>query len=294
MADDRPGGAIEPLDIQDYLDASSDAAVRTRNASIALVIASVLLFAGLLNSLQSSWMLQRLQNSSHWSSPYVATKIGPPPDTGDRAAMEAYGARYQQFYGSLVRSYVENAFVIRVPFFGFAIDANDLGLVGGVAFVVLLVMFRFCVSREVDNLRTSFEEAEQLGQLQEFYKLLSMRQVFTIPPSGHIRRTAFLVWTPKLFCFAPLAIYLAVCLHDVVTGGIGQILSDAHTRILFVSEWILAVSIAVLTAMAITRLRRLDSEWETCWNKLLSAGTKTSALAVAPSSAQAFRNDVMP
>lgn len=49
------------LTIQDYLNASGEASARTRNITLALVVACVLTFIALLNSLQNSWMLKRLE-----------------------------------------------------------------------------------------------------------------------------------------------------------------------------------------------------------------------------------------
>ena len=243
----------DDLDIQDYLNATSDAARRARSTSITLVVASVLVFSGLLNSLQHSWMLQRIHASNGMYTPYVVDKIGRPPDSRDPEAMKAYQTRYQEFYSALMRTYVDSSYVIRVPFFGFRVDANDLGLIGGVAFAVILVMLRFAISREVDNLKISFEEARALGQLQEFYTLLAMRQVFTIPASRHINRTPFLMLVPKLFCFAPLVVHAAVTAHDFLTVGVGSILSDTHTAILFICEVALLVAISVLTGMVVVR-----------------------------------------
>src|SRR5258708_1318921 len=127
--------AAEPLNLQDYLDATGESAQRARTTSIALVVASVVLFAGLLNSIQNSWMIDRLTAFQFPESSYVTAKAGafhPPSDTGF-AAM-AYRERYTQLYGALARVYVESAFVVRVPFFGITIDVNDLGLIGGIAF----------------------------------------------------------------------------------------------------------------------------------------------------------------
>lgn len=262
----------EPLDIQDYLDATSEAAKRTRSATITVVVASVLVFAGLINSLQNSWLLERIHASNDWTSPYVRTKIDAPwMDQQRRATPEelsAYKKRYEEFYSALMRTYVDSTYIIRVPFFGFRVDANDLGVLGGVAFAVILVMLRLSISREVDNLKMSFREAERLGQLREFYTLLAMRQVFTIPETETINRSTFLVWIPKLFCFAPFLVHIAVTAHDFLTNWIGQNLSSLHTFILFECEVLLTIVLLFLTIMVLTRLRRVDRLWDEYWAKL--------------------------
>lgn len=259
----------DPIGIRDYLDATSDAAKRTRSSTIAVVVASVLVFAGLINSLQNSWLMARVKASNEIDNPYVRGKIGEPPKLRDGPEWDRYKERYREFYSALMRTYVDSTYVIRVPFFGFRVDCNDLGVLGGLAFVVLLVMLRFNISREVDNLKVSFKAAVENDNLDEFYTLLAMRQVFTVPPSsGAINRTSFLVWVPKLFCFAPLAVHTAVSAHDVLTMTIGETLSSLHTFILFECEAVLEIAIILLTIMVIARLRRVDRLWEEYWNRV--------------------------
>src|SRR4051812_37066658 len=81
--DDPPRAA--PLHIRDYLRASADASRRGRTVVVLLVVASVLVFAGLLNSLQHQWMLERVKRLAQADSetaayPALAQKLGPLPD----------------------------------------------------------------------------------------------------------------------------------------------------------------------------------------------------------------------
>jgi len=52
------------IEIQHLVDAVGDAAKRTRAATIALLVMSVLVLSGLVNSLQSSWTLDPNQANS--------------------------------------------------------------------------------------------------------------------------------------------------------------------------------------------------------------------------------------
>ncbi|HET8799320.1 MAG TPA: hypothetical protein VFO89_16645 [Thermoanaerobaculia bacterium] len=264
------------LEMQDYLDASGDASKRTRNIHFVMVIASVLIFAGLVNSLRSSWMLARLQASNDIDSPYVVSKIGKPPagPSVTPEAIKSYEARYQEYYAALVVAYVENSFVIRVPVFGFTVDANDLGLIGGIGFVIILTVFLYSVTREVDNLSISFRVAEKLGreELSRFYDLLAMRQVFTVPldetrPDAR-DRSRFALWIPKAFCFAPLAVHLGVTVHDILTADIGHQLSNTHTTVLFLCEFFIALILFALTIRIVARLQQLDTIWTDNWAKI--------------------------
>jgi hypothetical protein len=248
-----------------------------------MVIASVLIFGALINSLQHQWMLERLKALDSPHGDYAQKKIGPYPVLGKFPSQLAYDdavanyhERYKAFYDAVAKSYVENSLSTKVPLFGFSIDANDLGMLGGIAFIAILVMYRFCVTREVDNVRIAHDEARRLNQLREVYILLSMRQVFTIPPSKTINRSKILVWTPKLICTLPVIILCAVTGHDLYTNNIGDMINVFHNLFLFVSEFIALGFLVTFTLMALTRLRRIDEEWEDWWEEVQALGAEAA------------------
>jgi hypothetical protein len=264
-------------DIQDYLDASGDASKRTRTATIILVVATVIVFAGLLNSQQTNWMHSRLLNLADERGTYVESKLGKypqrnsfPNDDSYRKAAESYHQRYVVFWEAVARTYVDNSWVIRVPFLGFTFDVNDLGLLGGIGLLVVFVCYRFFLTREVDNLRLSFEEARRIGkaELEEFYKLLAMRQVFTIPHTPDIKRTRFLLVTPKLICWFPVVVYLVVTYNDLSTSWIGKTLQLRRYQLLILFEVIVLAFLIVLAFMVTKRLVRMDGLWDECWQEI--------------------------
>lgn len=74
-----------------------------------------------------------------------------------------------------------NVLLVRIPFFGIGFDVNDLGLLGGITFSVLLILFRFTLWREYNNLRLTFHLAKP-EDLRYCYMCLAMQQVLTVPP----------------------------------------------------------------------------------------------------------------
>src|SRR6266446_1396671 len=268
MSGAKDSSNTDPLNIQDYLDASSHASTRARTVVVIMVFASVRVFAGLLNSLESHWMEYRLQLLSDINDPYTQGRIGNPPDPSKfpqaekdpayQRAVDLHRQKYLAFYSSFAKQHVENAYAIKVPFFGISFDVNDLGLLGGVAFVIILVLFRLCLSREADNLKLSFTEAKKLGQLSEFYHLLAMSQVFTVPRTAYINRGKFLIYVPKVICLFPLFVDSAVIVHDLITLDIGQRLGKLHSAVETVFEILLLLLVVILTWMVITRMFRID------------------------------------
>jgi hypothetical protein len=279
-------------DIQDYLDACGEAAKRTRNVIIVLVIATVLVFAALLNSQQANWMHRRLITMGDIHSSYVESKLGPYPQLGNfkddaayKDAVTAYDRRYSDLWGAVVRTYVDTSLVIRVPFFGFSFDVNDLGLLGGVGFVIILVCLRFCLTREVNNLRLSFDQARQTSgeELREFYTLLAMRQVFTVPITEHIIRSRFLVITPKLIAWSSVAVYALVTYNDATTASIGRALADSRLRFLISFEGLVLVVLILLANGVAQRLLRTDRIWDECWDEIRRKQLPSTSANVAHS-----------
>jgi hypothetical protein len=269
--------SIEPLGIRDYLEASTDASKRTRTITIVLAVASVLAFTALLNSLQSQWMHRRMLKLGDINGSYVASKLGAIPERSKYSDEQIYNhdvtlyeSRYKELCAAVERAYVESSFVVRVPFLGFAFDVNDLGLIGGIGFLVVLGCYRFFLSREVDNLKLSFEAAKQIGEqeVEVFYTLLAMRQVFTVPQTRHITRSFFLMSAPKLLTWLPLLIYAAIAVNDFCTAWIGQGLQDVRYRILVISEGAFVLVLVWLSYSVSLRLRRMDGVWDEWWNHI--------------------------
>jgi hypothetical protein len=261
------------VDLRDFIDAAVDSSRRTRTLITVLVVACVLAFAGYLNSLQSAWMLQRVQIASDPANQYVAQKLGTQPSLDD--------PRYDALYGALVKSYVDNAMSVEVPFFGVSFDINDLGLLSGIGFVTVLVLLRFSLRSEIASLRLVFKAASRTikgdsAQLESVYDLLASRQVFTVP---HVqdermhwvtRRPWVLRAMPKLTCFLPLVVYSMVAINDYQSQNIANAINPLHTRILLIYTGVLWVAIGVLSTWCYMRLAQIDRIWDEYWAQIKS------------------------
>ena len=172
---------------------------------IILLVACLLMFAGLLNSLQHSWMRERIQALRKPGDAYACSKVGPIPDPsnfrewGADTLEEAQSLRKEQYlrlYSEVAEVYAKTSLTVGVPVLGASIDVNDLGLVGGAGLLFILLVCTFCLSRELENLRTAFGASARFGQTRGFYYLLAMRQVFTIPQSPRRPRKRYLQLVP--------------------------------------------------------------------------------------------------
>lgn len=250
------------LDIQDFLDASRDAATRSRNAIYAIVIVTIVVFAGLLNSLQANWMKGRIADLRDPCGNYATKVLGA---CDQQHLNPGHTEVIIEFRRALLRSYVENTYSVRAPFFGVSFDINYLGIFSGISLCILMLLLRFCLSRENDNLRLGFIDAFKEGKAEAYYKLLSMSLVLTVPKSDYLTVSWLLRSGPKLIIILPAIVNTAVVLHDVATSDIAKALSEVHFFIVFSCELFFGSLLYFLTYSVVVRLRRLDTYWDEQW-----------------------------
>ena len=262
------GNRVVSPTLHDFAEAARDASRRTRTLLVVLVVACVLALVGFLNSLESGWMLQRVRAASAPQAAYIAQKLEFAPELNP-AARDALQA-------AIIRAYIDNAMTVRVPFFGVAFDVNDLGLLGGIGLLTILVLLRFSLRTETASLRIAFKAAAREApgdqqRLEAFYDLLAMQQVLTLPRMRDermrwsIRRPLLLRAIPKLVCFLPAIVYTLVAYNDYQSQHVGNVINPIHTRVLLTYTGILWVLIVALAGWCFVRLLRIDQIWDEYW-----------------------------
>lgn len=251
--------------LHDFAEAARESSRRTRTLLVVLVVACVLALVGFLNSLETGWMLQRVRAASHPGGDYIGQKLDFPPELNP-AARDA-------LQGAIVRAYIDNAMTVRVPFFGVAFDVNDLGLLGGLGFVTILMLLRFSLRTEIASLRMAFKAAvreagDDPARLEAFYDLLAMQQVLTLPrmrdprTGWTVRRPPVLRALPKLICFLPVIVYTMVAVADYRSQHVANVISPLHTRVLLAYTSVLWIVILLLVTWCFARLLRIDRIWD--------------------------------
>lgn len=264
--------------LHDFAEAAGDSSRRTRTLLVVLVVACVLALVGFLNSLETGWMLQRVRAASDPAGSYVAQKLEFAPDVNP-AARDA-------LQGAIIRAYIDNAMTVRVPFFGVAFDVNDLGLLGGIGFVTILMLLRFSLRTEIASLRIAFkaavrETAGDPARLEAFYDLVAMQQVLTFPQMRDervgwaIHRPRVLRAIPRLICFLPVVVYTMVAVNDYQSQHVANVINAVHTRILLAYTGILWLVILALASWCFARLMKIDQIWDEYWQLVTSAQTES-------------------
>lgn len=281
--------------IRDYVEATTDAAKRTRIVAVVLVVASVLILIAFYNSLDWSWPVTRVRSAY---------------DPADKSAHRALGVEHrpqllsdddkdgktpadhfrEQLQEANVRAYVENIRFVRVPFVGVAFDVNDLGTIGGVGLILILFVMRYSLSREIKNLNFSFREATRLNRFGEFYHSLAMRQVLTVPHMVGEKRNRLLAVAPQFVHVLPAVIFLLGVAYDYYSVYKLGYFKPEYVSFTLVTETVWLVFILLLSAKCWERQRHIDDIWEKNWKKL-NQETPHVLIQLDPDLAQEYQSD---
>lgn len=250
---------------KEYVEVADEAAKRTRWLTVVLVIASVIVFIGFWNSIQWSWAAERLKAAfdPNYENIFIMTTGG----THTAPDKEAYRKELQH---EVVRGYVDNVRFINIPVFGIAIEVNDLGLIGSISFIIVLLLLRFSLSREIKNLNILFREAVLHKELCHFYHKLAMRQVFTVPEMKDQERNRMLSIGSKIVYFLPFLIITFGIGYDFFSSYVLHIYEPPEVSTLLITEFVCLFFVLYLCLRCLERQLHIDEIWEDYWLLIIS------------------------
>ena len=175
---------------------------------------------------------------------------------------------------------------VTVPVLGIMFDINDLSVVGGITFAILLSWFHFALRRQHDNVKKVFEiagsaDAEHArsktghAHLRLAYDLLAMTQVLAIPPGGSrdsrnisfIRRLSRL---PNLIMWTAVLTQTIVVLDDIGTMQYGDALGETVSHVETAIASCLLAYLFYRTIQCFRLMSETYEEWSTAY-KLIHA-----------------------
>ncbi|MBI4664392.1 MAG: hypothetical protein HY735_36820 [Verrucomicrobia bacterium] len=273
-----------------YLEAVTISAKRARTILMLIATASILALTALWNIIPTSWLSGeiKLARYAHANNAYDPA-TPPPPDKNDAAVFNrarlyckntglvprtlstntaARSAelmeireRLQAKIDELRKTQREKFNFVTIPFFGVTFDVNDLGLTSGIAFSVLLMMYRYSRARELANLRLAFAAAKRTKEPSACYDLLSMNQVFDIPPAEDNQRPVIWRVPPRILDIMPIIAQILILYADYRSKGIAFIISPINAYISLGTNIALLLINTALTASCLLIARTVDAEW---------------------------------
>jgi hypothetical protein len=295
--------------LEHLIDATVRASHRSRWVHIVLVVSSILAFTGSWNIVGSGWFARRLQLARDVANHYDALQDGKTGTNAYPGLKEDEIAKLRQYftmrsnslpqtaelaktrlegeYASIRDLRTEHFVLVRVPFFGFSFDANDLGFFSGMSSVCILIMLHFSLERERKNLCIAFSYARELegtansdvvrGSDQGIhlltFNILSANQVFTIPPTESGRALRSWMYLPKLLILLPAFSQAFILLHDYTTYETGKLIDPSGSfRVLMISIFSF-LTISILAAANIKSSLGIDKLWTEEADRLQGKGT---------------------
>lgn len=250
---------FEKLGLKEHLETSFESSKRVRFTTVILVVVTVLIFAGLLNSLHNhSWIMGRKKYNEEYIKKLDAELDKPETETSFQAVKPAESGFLNKFrekfqkkndifsvnppscgneacfeleqtdkikclkcskeyrvglLNEIKKSLVDNIYLIKVPFFGVLFDINDLGLIGGLSLLIVLLMLRLSLRNYIVCLRMIIKICVSKGNLtqiekERFYEIIASHQLFVFPKLhddnqekhiGEIRKSWDNSWLKKIY-----------------------------------------------------------------------------------------------
>jgi hypothetical protein len=242
-----------------YLDAAAASSTRSRSILVLMIVASIVIFSASWNSRGGSWLRSRIDCIDAAEQVVDCVRKGTcvPKDfvqlrngyneTRARECINHYkidsSQEAKQMHEDLRHFLIENVLTIHAPFFGLTIDVNDLGILGGFTFVVLLLWYQFARWQEWRNLKRVFASVPDAHR-RDAYLALSMCQVLTVPPELDAKSGDKASWQATLSSVVVLLILLPFCVEVVVLGQnlvtmkFGSILSNKNAWIVLIASFV--------------------------------------------------------
>jgi hypothetical protein len=190
------GGDSNP-DFKPYLEASTNASQRTRSTVYVLVVAVVIIFIGYRQTVAPDWLdlrlaqfqlasacrkerdetTERCKKAIDYSRGFLFT--GSADEVRDKLYQREFDDELTEQINVLMRLRTE-ATSLPLPFVGVVMDANDLGLVGGMFLTSILYILHAWLYRDVNNLKRAMKKAgAPASKRKEHLEQLLMAQVLT-------------------------------------------------------------------------------------------------------------------
>jgi hypothetical protein len=201
-------------------------------------------------------------------------------ETDSDIALKTEILNAEENYKMLIRIRRENITSFRIPFFGTSFDINDLSLVCGLTFTIILIWLRLCFWTELNSTYQVFERVHQ-EDLRDCYEYASMHLLFTVPLSldSEIRRFSEKRWRWTLIVLVviPVLIHILVLWNDWRTSDVGFNVNKLNTLfVLGFGGFFLATS-GFLAFSCLSIIRALNRLWRIQREKIIKGETNTKA-----------------
>ena len=166
-----------------------------------------------------------------------------------------------------LRNRRDNVLTLHIPFFGTSFDINDLSLISGITFTIILIWLRLSLWTELNSTQQVFErvDVKDLKEVKDYYEYLGTRQVFTIPLSfdEQIKKYGERQWRLMLILLIalPVALQGLLLANDLYTTDIGISISTPNTIMVLISGFFFLATTFVLMFSCLSIVSAINHHW---------------------------------
>jgi hypothetical protein len=262
-------------DFRPYLEAVIAASQRTRFTIYVLIAALLIIITTFRNTDYPDWVNSRLmrlqiadaclQDNNQSDDCAKAVDYAKEFMAGDSGAEEMRKLYFDKGLGPGLDLQIEElikqrtqALTIHLPFFGLAIDINDLGLAGGLFLAPILFVLYASLGSEMDNVKRAERKARKIkdeGMRDDNLELLLMAQLLASPSKGNTGVSKGIY----VLLLLVAAFHLYVCFDDLRTLPIAINLEGWGVAIVeTVIEWVAFTLVLLLSVLCMRRYRELN------------------------------------
>lgn len=219
--------------IEDYIKSAGDSTARARRLMAVMVSGAILLIGTYANAFAGfrGRRLRELQaaldylDAAHSAKAGVQQTVGGLPVRQNLSGQEAWAAfRDRRPFASdsvveaelradaaaLRLNLLKDVSTVSLPLVGVSIDVGDLWIVAALGLTLLQVALIYATGREIADLTTTLKlarDSDDEDDWQTAYDLLSMRQLFTVPPGALIISSKLAGFIEALWRFVPKLLF---------------------------------------------------------------------------------------
>jgi hypothetical protein len=228
-------------------------------------VASILALCAVINSHYFNWTKSRLKHYGVQVNNYDSLLHNTVKTAPDYLKYQDTLTEVMNSWESQKRIQITDFQTVKLPLLGSSFDINDLITIAGITFLILMVILRFTLSRERNNLnlamvaitlrypseanKSDFAEVFKLPEYADYsekevlslinktrrlhhYNHLSMNEIFNLPPleiNKNKIQTSTLKRLLRRIAWFPFCVYLLIFLNDLTTIFRGLDVDPWHT-----------------------------------------------------------------
>jgi hypothetical protein len=257
-------------ELKTYIEACNKSADASRRPLAILVIAYVVVFCAIWNARNNSW-----QNSFVRSGGAALQWLALSPEQQSHVSKDrrfAAGREFVEVYGmddpvllawaieKVRATQVESTLFFKLPFFNISVHINDLGVLAGLAFVLLLGWYRQCLVHHLVAMRVTLRSDAATADTAQTRELLAIHQFLTFPVPDAVGVRA--AQATQLLLLTPAVLFQAYLLwSNWSTRQLGLVLGSAYAVPILSLSALFLVVLVVLIVSCHRWLRLIAREW---------------------------------